>query len=1137
MKATENKSSTTANLQTKQEQAPFFKKEGQDGFFSTSTEQATPFFSPTSPFGGGAGGGLQPKLKVGQPNDKYEKEADSVADTVAQRLAENNSNTGMSPSGGGEGGGKTGKNSINQVVQRKTPDNEEQLQKKEEQEEISLQEESIQRKPIFESNEESTSPLGERGVSIQRKCADCGANLSKAEDEKLQKQEDENIQLKFTEEDLNTDISPSGGGEGGGTPQKEEPLMMKSESAETVGTSTLQSQLDASKGKGSSLPENTRTDMESTIGADFSGVSIHTDNNAVQMNKDLGAKAFTHGSDIYFNQGQYDTNSSGGQHLLAHELTHTVQQGAAIRKKVDASASEPATEEETIIDRKVDSSIGEPAVKEEETLVDRKVDTTVQEPAIQKEEDEDEPGWLQRKIASGLNYLAERIVPGYTLLNVVLGKNIITKQPVARTGVNLIEGFMDLIPIVGKILFNELKETESLNEAGVWVEQKVAEFGIDFNDISRRLSEMWEEMSIWKGIDGNVQIFKKHFGHDIGRILAFKNVVQEKVKELRFEAAFRLVGAHDLIESLKKAPGALKKAIDDPKAVLKSFMGALKNGFTNFKVNFVGHFKNALLGWLFGKAAEMGIQMPKQFNVAGLFGFVAQLLGVTYQQIRAMVVKKLGPKGEKVISYMETAVTFVADLIARGPIALWERVKETLANFKTMLFSKIATLVSTEIIKSAVTKLVSMLNPAGAIVQLVLTVYRVVKFFIEWWERIKDIATRVIGSIAKVALGQFAAASSFIENAFAKGIQIAIGFLASIFGLGGIAAKVKNLIKAIATPVQTAVGKVIDWIVAKGRALFNKVFGKKEKTDLNNDENDPNKTNLKLAVNEVNKVIDKTKDFEQVSKILPQIKAKYGLEKLSLVKNKKYHYHVEAKINPMFEGPEGVLFTDTEINELDKVASKYARQIKEKGDEAIFLKNPREYLAGNPDKGKRARVSIGDTVEALSTPGLKLLANEHGLTVLKTVELKFVKTDGNDIRSRIPELDFLILSNERVVEIISAKMKLKQFSATKDRRLLSHFFNIPLSAPDVINYANTHFGSNKAYSDISKVDVLFIQNDKAERMSLSKFRKKHLSRVVVDEITITPVTPGPESERGIQLRATKHEIIDKTTELIKNHLQ
>ena len=47
------------------------------------------------------------------------------------------------------------------------------------------------------------------------------------------------------------------------------------------------------------------------------------------MNQDLNAQAFTHGSDVYFNSGKYDTGSSEGQKLLAHELTHVVQQGAA----------------------------------------------------------------------------------------------------------------------------------------------------------------------------------------------------------------------------------------------------------------------------------------------------------------------------------------------------------------------------------------------------------------------------------------------------------------------------------------------------------------------------------------------------------------------------------------------------------------------------------------------------------------------------------------------------------------------------------------------------------------------------------------------------------------------------------------
>jgi hypothetical protein len=69
--------------------------------------------------------------------------------------------------------------------------------------------------------------------------------------------------------------------------------------------------------------------MESGFGSDFGNVRIHTDSTAVQMNQELGAHAFTNGSDIYFNQGKYQPNSKDGQHLLAHELTHTVQQGAS----------------------------------------------------------------------------------------------------------------------------------------------------------------------------------------------------------------------------------------------------------------------------------------------------------------------------------------------------------------------------------------------------------------------------------------------------------------------------------------------------------------------------------------------------------------------------------------------------------------------------------------------------------------------------------------------------------------------------------------------------------------------------------------------------------------------------------------
>ena len=67
--------------------------------------------------------------------------------------------------------------------------------------------------------------------------------------------------------------------------------------------------------------------MESRFNADFSGVRVHTDASAVQMNAQISAQAFTHGNDIYFNSGKYNPDTGSGKHLLAHELTHTIQQG------------------------------------------------------------------------------------------------------------------------------------------------------------------------------------------------------------------------------------------------------------------------------------------------------------------------------------------------------------------------------------------------------------------------------------------------------------------------------------------------------------------------------------------------------------------------------------------------------------------------------------------------------------------------------------------------------------------------------------------------------------------------------------------------------------------------------------------
>ena len=73
--------------------------------------------------------------------------------------------------------------------------------------------------------------------------------------------------------------------------------------------------------------------MNSSFGVNFSNVSIHNDSEAINLNSELQAQAFTHGRDIYFNKGKYNPENGEGKRLLAHELTHVVQQQNTLQKK------------------------------------------------------------------------------------------------------------------------------------------------------------------------------------------------------------------------------------------------------------------------------------------------------------------------------------------------------------------------------------------------------------------------------------------------------------------------------------------------------------------------------------------------------------------------------------------------------------------------------------------------------------------------------------------------------------------------------------------------------------------------------------------------------------------------------------
>lgn len=207
-------------------------------FFLGNSDSYSSFFGPST---------IQPKLKIGQPGDRYEQEADRVADTVV--------------------------NTQEPVAQRQPVEEEEEM---------------LQTQPM---EEEEELQMKKADALIMRKCEEC---------------------------------------------EKEEHLQQKAKtgtSSKDSNSAVFSSQLRSSSGSGRSLPNSTRSEMEAKIGASFGAVNIHTDSKAIQMNQQLSARAFTYGNDIYFNRGEYNPGSTEGKYLLAHELTHVLQQGNGLQTK------------------------------------------------------------------------------------------------------------------------------------------------------------------------------------------------------------------------------------------------------------------------------------------------------------------------------------------------------------------------------------------------------------------------------------------------------------------------------------------------------------------------------------------------------------------------------------------------------------------------------------------------------------------------------------------------------------------------------------------------------------------------------------------------------------------------------------
>jgi len=182
----------------------------------------------------------------------------------------------------------------------------------------------------------------------------------------------------------------------------------------------VEADIRASLGGGIALPPGVRKFMEPRFKADFSGVRVHTDGKAAGLAARLSARAFAFGKNVFFGRGEFRPDTPAGKELIAHELTHTIQQRAVVQKQEAPAITQSA------------------------------------------------PPQIQRfGLDTVLDYIADKanIIPGFRLFTIVIGVNPINMAAVAPTPANILRAAIEFIPGGGLV-------TQALDNSGVF--EKVA---------------------------------------------------------------------------------------------------------------------------------------------------------------------------------------------------------------------------------------------------------------------------------------------------------------------------------------------------------------------------------------------------------------------------------------------------------------------------------------------------------------------------------------------------------------------------------------------------------------------------------------------------------------------------------------
>ena len=263
----------------------------------------------------------------------------------------------------------------------------------------------------------------------------------------------------------------------------------------------------------------------------------------------------------------------------------------------------------------------------------------------------------------------------------------------------------------------------------------------------------------------------------------------------------------------------IDEIVDDPLPFANNLASAVGRGFDLFFQHLPKHLVQGFLKWLFGNVE--GLEVPRDFSLRSVLTFFLQLMGITWQRVRAILAKHLG---ERNVALVEKAWGLFANFIKRGWDGLVDLVKGALDPMQLIgkVIDSAVEYVSQQIVERAAARLAAMFVPGGAILQAIEIIYRILKWIFQNAAKIWTLIETIVGGLRDILSGAIEGLARRIETALANLIPAVISFIAGFFGLDDLPKKVSETVRGMREWVEGLMERAVVAVVNAGKRLLER---------------------------------------------------------------------------------------------------------------------------------------------------------------------------------------------------------------------------------------------------------------------------------------------------------------------------